>query len=477
VSAPLWRGEEIAAALDSAVPSGLAIDSISIDSRTLRPGALFFAIRGPNVDGHNFVEQAFAAGAAAAVVERGRLPAQRGVLIEVEETLDALGALGSAARARSRARVVAVTGSVGKTGTKEALRTVLGAQGSTHASEGSLNNQWGVPLSLARLPRDAAYAVFELGMNHPGEITPLSAMVRPDVALITWIAAAHTAFFRSVAEIADAKAEIFAGMRGGTAILPRDNEHYQRLADHAQRAGVARIVSFGAAPAADARLLDAALGPTASTVVANIGGRELRYLLGAPGRHWAMNSLAILAASEALGADLAQAAGALAEVRPPRGRGARNSVPVPGGTFLLIDESYNASPEAVRAALDTLALTQPGAGGRRIAVLGDMRELGDDADAIHAALAPPIEAANVDLVFTCGAHMAQLARALPPQRRGAHCATSAELVPAVTGAVRAGDVLMVKGSLGSRMAPIVEALLALGGDRDTTANPPAARIR
>ena len=464
---PLWTDAEAVAATGGRASAPFAAHGVSIDTRTLAKGDLFAAIEGVSQDGHQYVAAAFKAGAAAALVQTGRIANPEGPVLEVPDTLEALRALGRAARARSKARIAAVTGSVGKTGTKEALRTVLVAQAATHASEGSLNNHWGAPLSLARMARDAAYGIFELGMNHPGEIAPLTQLVRPHVALITWIAPAHTAFFKSVAEIADAKAEIFTGMAGGTAVLPRDSEYFDRLAAAAKKAGVARMIAFGAHKAAEARLIDADLGPTQSTVTAEILGTRLRYTIGSPGKHWVANSLAVLATVQALGADLARAAAALAQVQPPKGRGQRHRVALGNGggngrTFTLIDESYNASPDAVRAALATLALASPEPGGRRIAVLGDMRELGDDADAIHAALAPAFVAAKVDQVFTCGTHTAALAAALPAALRGAHAADSAALQPLVAAAVRAGDVVMVKGSLGSKMAPIVQSLLALG---------------
>ncbi len=474
---PLWTDAEAVAATGGRASAPFSAGGVSIDTRTLAKGDLFCAIEGVSQDGHQYVAAAFKAGAAAALVQTGRIAKPEGPVLEVPDTLEALRALGRAARARSKARIAAVTGSVGKTGTKEALRTVLAAQAATHASEGSLNNHWGAPLSLARMARDAAYGIFELGMNHPGEIAPLTQLVRPHVAMITWIAPAHTAFFKSVAEIADAKAEIFTGMTGGTAVLPRDSEYFERLAAAADKAGIARKISFGAHAGADARLVDADLGAAQSTVTAEILGTRLRYTIGSPGRHWVTNSLAVLATAHALGADLAKAAAALTHVQPPKGRGQRLRVMLGkangngrnGNAFTLIDESYNASPEAVRAALATLALAAPEPGGRRIAVLGDMRELGDEADAIHAALAPAFVAAKVDQVFTCGTHTAALDAALPAALRGAHAPDSAALQPLVVGAVRAGDVVMIKGSLGSKMAPIVQALLALGRASPTNA--------
>jgi UDP-N-acetylmuramoyl-tripeptide--D-alanyl-D-alanine ligase len=463
----LWTDAEAVAATGGRASAPFSAGGVSIDTRTLAQGDLFCAIEGVSQDGHRYVSAAFKAGAAAALVQKGRIASPEGPVLEVDDTLEALRALGRAARTRSKARIAAVTGSVGKTGTKEALRTVLAAQAATHASEGSLNNHWGAPLSLARMAREAAYGIFELGMNHPGEITPLTQLVRPHVALITWIAPAHTAFFKSVAEIADAKAEIFTGMKDGIAVLPRDSEYFERLRAAALKAGIARVISFGAHKAAEARLVDADLNSTQSTVTADMLGTRLRYAIGSPGQHWVANSLAVLATAQALGADLAKAAAALAQVQPPKGRGARHRVVLANGNgngraFTLIDESYNASPEAVRAALATLALAAPEPGGRRIAVLGDMRELGDEADALHAALAPAFVAAKVDQVFTCGTHTAALDAALPKAIRGAHAPDSAALQPEVVRAVRPGDVVMVKGSLGSRMTPIVQALLALG---------------
>jgi UDP-N-acetylmuramoyl-tripeptide--D-alanyl-D-alanine ligase len=462
----LWTDAEAVAATGGRASAPFSVRGVSIDTRTLAKDDLFCAIEGVSQDGHQFVSAAFKAGAAAALVQTGRIPSPEGPVLEVGDTLEALRALGRAARQRSKAKIAAVTGSVGKTGTKDALRTVLAAQAATHASEGSLNNHWGAPLSLARMQRDAVYGIFELGMNHPGEIAGLTELVRPHVALITWIAPAHTAFFKSVAEIADAKAEIFTGMKGGTAVLPRDSEYFERLRTAATKAGIARVIAFGKHKAAEARLVDANLGATQSTITAEILGTRLRYSIGSPGQHWVANSLAVLATAQAMGADLPRAAAALEQVQPPKGRGARHRVALGNGNgrdgFTLIDESYNASPEAVRAALATLALASPEPGGRRIAVLGDMRELGDEADAIHAALAPSFVAAKVDQVFTCGTHTAALDAALPQAMRGAHAPDSAALLPEVTKAVRAGDVVMVKGSLGSKMAPIVQALLALG---------------
>jgi UDP-N-acetylmuramoyl-tripeptide--D-alanyl-D-alanine ligase len=382
----------------------------------------------------------------------------------VADTLAGLQALGRAARDRSRARRIAVTGSVGKTGTKEALRLVLSAQAPTHASVASYNNHVGVPLTLARMPRDAAYGVFEIGMNHPGEIAPLARQVEPEVAIVTTVEAAHTEFFADgIAGVAQEKAEIFAA-GGRVAVINRDSPFFDVVAAKARRYGVARVVGFGTHQAADLRIVDLRLAAEHVDVTASVYGLPIHYRIGTPGRHWAMNSLAVLAAADAVGADLAQAAASLATLAAPKGRGQRHRVAGPGGTpgFTLIDDSYNANPTSMRAAFGVLAAATPEGGGRRVAVLGDMRELGAEADALHAALAPDLAAANVDLVFTCGPHMARLFEALPRARRGGHAPASDALVALVRGGVRAGDVVLVKGSLGSRMAPIVEALLAMG---------------
>jgi UDP-N-acetylmuramoyl-tripeptide--D-alanyl-D-alanine ligase len=459
----LWTAAETVAATGGQPLGGLAADGwtaggVSIDTRSLRPGDLFVALRGESRDGHAFVADALARGAAGALVaERPVGLAAEAPLLLVADPLKGLEALGRAGRARSRARIAGVTGSVGKTGTKEALRHVLSRQAPTHASAASYNNHWGVPLSLARLPADAAYGVFELGMNHAGEIAPLTRMVRPHMALITTIEPAHLEFFGRVEAIADAKAEIFLGLEpDGVAVLNRDNPYFERLRDHAVAAGAGRLISFGSHAEADFRLRDAALDADGSEVVVERRGRTLRYRLGLPGRHWVLNSLAVLAAVEVLGADVERAAEALASLEPPPGRGARLAIRAGSGTGLLLDESYNANPASVRAALDVLGRLP----GRRIAVLGDMLELGESAPALHAGLVDAVAAAGVERLFTCGPLMRHLHAAVEPWRRAVHAAGSSELVAPLRDALRAGDVVLVKGSLGSRMGRIVEALRA-----------------
>jgi UDP-N-acetylmuramoyl-tripeptide--D-alanyl-D-alanine ligase len=366
--------------------------------------------------------------------------------------------LARAARKRTQAKIIAVTGSVGKTGTKEALRLALSADGETHVSAASYNNHWGVPLSLARCPADVKYAVFEIGMNHAGEITPLTQLVRPHVAIVTTVEAVHLEYFGTLEKIADAKAEIFAGIEpGGAAIINRDNSQYDRLATAAKAANVARIVSFGENTEADARLMRHALKPDSSCVNANILGDDVTYKLGAPGRHLVMNSLAVLAAVSLAGGDLALAALALGQLRAPVGRGARMTLKVSGGSALLIDESYNANPASMAAAIALLGQADIGPQGRRIAVLGDMLELGDQGETLHRALAQAIASAHVDLVYCSGPLMHSLWQALPSGRRGGYAETAAQLEPIVLLAIRAGDAVMVKGSFGSKMGPIVKA--------------------
>lgn len=454
----LWTAAEAASATGGRTSGDWTATGVSIDSRTVQRGDLFVALAGDRFDGHDFATAALDGGAAAVMVHRD-LGRSENVLL-VGDTLDGLVALGHAARQRTAAKIAGVTGSVGKTGTKEALRHALSQQGATFATQGNLNNHFGVPLSLARMPRDTVYAVFEMGMNHAGELTELTAQVRPHAALITTVAPAHVEFFPSVEGIAEAKAEIFKGLDGGTAIIPRDNEFYPLLRRRAEEYGAGTVVSFGVHPEADVRLLASMMEETSSTVNASVGGERINYTVGAAGHHWVMNTLGVLATVRALGADVADAAASLGSIEPPRGRGERRSVRVADGKITLIDESYNASPAAMRAAFETLMLANPGPGGRRIAVLGDMRELGKEADTLHEALAPDIEAANIDLVFTCGPHMARLSAALPARLRAAHAADSESLIPSVLGAIRAGDVVCVKGSLGSRMAPVVDAIAA-----------------
>jgi UDP-N-acetylmuramoyl-tripeptide--D-alanyl-D-alanine ligase len=407
------------------------------------------------------VSAALKAGAGLAVLSAAKREsfAKDTPLLVVADVLDGLRDLARAARARSQARIVGVTGSVGKTSTKEALALTLGKDGATHASAASYNNHWGVPLSLARCPQSVRYAVFEMGMNHAGEIEPLTRLVRPHVAIITTIAPVHLEFLGSIEAIADAKAEIFSGVeRGGAAVLNRDNEQFARLEQAAKAAGVANIVSFGEHAKSDARLIKCALQADSSAVQAHILGADVTYKVGAPGRHLVSNSLAVLAAAKLAGADLALAALALADLKPATGRGTRITLDLPGGSALLIDESYNANPASMRAAIALLGQAETGPRGRRIAVLGDMLELGPQGADLHRGLAEAVDANATDLVFCCGPLMRALWDALPTSRRGSYAETSGALEPQVLSAIQPGDAIMIKGSLGSRMGPIVKAL-------------------
>ena len=469
----LWTPLGLVAPLGARVSGALparSVTGVSIDTRTIVEGDLFVALKGDNSDGHDHVRKAFESGAAAALIDEAHADglAGAGPLYVVKDTLVALENLGRASRARSKARIVAVTGSVGKTTTKELLRVVLSSAGETHASAASYNNHWGVPLTLARMPESARYGVFEIGMNHAGEITPLVGMVRPHVVIITRIAAVHLEHFASVEAIADAKAEIFSGLqRGGVAVLNRDDAQFERLRAAANEAGVRFVLTFGESAEADAVLSECVVDGEKTRVKARGLGQDLAYVIGAPGKHIAMNSLAVLLAARAAGLDLSKAAAALADFAPPAGRGQRETLQAKDGAFTIIDESYNANPASMRAALDLLGAAD---GKRRIAVLGDMLELGPEGRALHAAIAEDIERNQVDLVFAAGPLMRALSEAIPGERRGAHAANAVALEPIVLDALRAGDVVMIKGSNGSRMGPLVAAM------RKTFAAPDTAPV-
>ncbi|MSP81529.1 MAG: UDP-N-acetylmuramoylalanyl-D-glutamyl-2,6-diaminopimelate--D-alanyl-D-alanine ligase [Alphaproteobacteria bacterium] len=457
----LWTSDDACAATGGTTTQSWAATGVAIDSRGVAGGDLFVALAGPKQDGHDYVAAALARGAAAAIVHR--VPpgvAADAPLLLVADTLEALVALGRATRARTTARIVAVTGSVGKTGVKEALRIVLGDQGAVAASVRSFNNQWGVPLSLARMGADARFGVFEVGMNHAGEIAPLSRLLRPDVALITTVEAVHLGHFPSIGAIADAKAEVFDGMSAaGVAVLNHDNPFYHHLSQAARARGVRTIVSFGAHPDSTVRLVQAEIGAETSRVKAAVGRRSLDASLNVPGRHWVANSLAVLAVVHALGADLGRAAASLAKVEALAGRGQRHRVYLGCGAMTVIDESYNSSPVTLKAALQVLAAAVPGTQGRRIAVLGDMLELGDDAPGLHAGFASCAKAKNIDLVFTVGGLMAHLRDALPEAMRGGHAADAEAILPALLEEVRAGDVVLVKGSRGIALERVAAALI------------------
>ena len=462
MTTPLWTEAELVGALRARPSAPLAgkVGGVSIDSRTLAAGDLFVAIRGETHDGHDHVARAFEAGASAAIVSRERAPglSPLGPVFAVEDTLNGMERLAIASRARAQARIVAVTGSVGKTSVKEMLRVMLSACGATHASAASYNNHWGVPLTLSRMPATAAYAVIEMGMNHSGEIAPLTRMARPHVALVTTIAPVHIEYLGSVEAIADAKAEIFEGLEPrGTAIINRDAPQAERLVAVA-RARDANVLTFGASEGSDARLLELVDRGDGSEVHARVFDRQLTFDLGAPGVHMAQNAVGALLAAEALGADVGACAAALAHFAPQKGRGARLTLQAPGGPVTIIDESYNANPTSMRAALALLGAARPGPNGRRIAIIGDMLELGPQGAQMHAALAPDLVANGVDLLFGAGPLTRALYDASPERMRAAWAERSTDLAPKLIAALRGGDVAMVKGSNGSRMAPLVAGL-------------------
>lgn len=450
----LWTPETLPIAAGARATRPFGAGGVSIDSRTLRPGDLFVALCGEHRDGHEFVADALARGAAGAMVHRvpSGLPADSPLLV-VSDTLAALQRLGEFARARARARVTAITGSVGKTTTKEMLRRILEAvaPGQVHTARASYNNQWGVPLTLAALPADAAYAVLEIGMNHPGEIAPLAALARPHVAVITAIEKVHIGFLGSLEAVAEEKASLLSALEaGGVAVLPRDSPFLPRLTTSLPPNR--RVLTFGAGPLADIRLLEAEPEPGATDVLASVRGRIVRFRLAAAGRHFAFDSLAALGSAAALGL-APETAAALEGFEPLPGRGARRRLILSGGEAMLLDESYNASAASVRAALSVLAL-EP---GRRVAVLGDMLELGEFASEEHLSLASEL-ARSADLVFACGPMMLTLFESLPRALKGGVSADAEGLAPMVASAIAPGDAVLVKGSLGSRMHRIVAAI-------------------
>jgi UDP-N-acetylmuramoyl-tripeptide--D-alanyl-D-alanine ligase len=459
----LWTPDELVAATGGTLLGNVTqpLNGVSIDSREIAAGDIFVAIKGDRMDGHDFAATALKVGAGLAIVSRTtpEMRAAGAVLQVTDDPLRSLEAMGRAARMRSPAQIAAVTGSVGKTSTKEMLRTALAASGATHASAKSFNNHWGVPLTLSRLSRQSAYAVFEIGMNHAGEITPLVKMTQPHVAIITTIAASHLGHFSSLDGIAEAKAEIFSGIvKGGAALISRDTPYFSYLADKARASGVQKVFGFGEHPEADVALQGLALHPECCCITANVLGERMVYRLGLPGKHMAINSLAVLGAVKLMGADMARAGLALSEARPAAGRGVREVLAHPHGMIQLLDESYNANPASMQAAIALLAQMKPGKGGRRIAVLGDMLELGDFSPGLHRDIAADLQAHNIDALFASGPMMKNLWDATPPLRHGAYASSAEQLAPMLLEALKPGDCVMVKGSLGSRMGLIVGSL-------------------
>jgi UDP-N-acetylmuramoyl-tripeptide--D-alanyl-D-alanine ligase len=461
----LWAAEEAARATGGKLINGdkWSVNGVSIDTRTLEPGDLFVALKDVR-DGHDFLAQAYVSGAGAALISDASKVEGMGPALVVPNVLDGLRKLGEAARERSAAKRVAVTGSVGKTSTKEALAVCLSASGQTHRSVKSYNNHWGVPLTMSRMPAESRFAVFEIGMNHRGEILPLTHLVKPHAALVTTIAPAHVENLGSLEAVADEKGDIYTGLEpGGAALVPNEAPHASRLIEAAERNG-ANLIRFGREAACEARLIKFDMDDAGSTAEAEILGRLIRYRVGVEGAHWALNSVAALATADVVGADLDAAAHALEHLRAFDGRGVATRVEAPFGPFLLVDDSYNANPASMVAAFSTLGARKPASGGRRIAALGDMLELGPEELAYHAGLASPLQQAGVDLVFAAGPRMAALMEALPPALRGGYAETADALIPVIAGSLQAGDIVLVKGSNSSKMSRVVAALSRLNGD-------------
>jgi UDP-N-acetylmuramoyl-tripeptide--D-alanyl-D-alanine ligase len=474
---PLWTAAELLEATGGRFGAQFDASGVSIDTRTIQPGDLFVALLGESGDGHNHAAKAIEAGAAGVMVHRESFAIAHRLV--VDDTLAGLTRLGAFARGRFTGRLVAVTGSAGKTTTKEMLRIALSAFGPVHAAVASYNNHWGVPLTLARIPRAAStssmphtsshaardtFCVVEIGMNHAGEIAPLARLAKPHVAVITTVEAAHIGQLGSMEAIAEEKATILQGLSAaGVAVLPADSPWFPLLRGHAGRH---QVLGFGSAPGAAAQLTHIESGANFSILLADVAGRELRMRLNAPGRHMAMNAVATLATIAALGLDPVIAAEALETFAPLPGRGAHRRLMLPGGAALLLDESYNANGASMRAALDVLRL-QPAT--RRVAVLGDMLELGTAGPAEHSALADDV-ARSADLVFTCGPLMQRVFDAIPLSIRSHHAEDAAALAPIVATCIEPGDAVLVKGSLGSRMRVIVAALDALTGPAAAPSN-------
>ncbi|MEM9234449.1 MAG: UDP-N-acetylmuramoyl-tripeptide--D-alanyl-D-alanine ligase [Pseudomonadota bacterium] len=463
---PLWSAYEAAAATGGELCQGdedWQVTGISFDTRSLQPGDLFVALEGVR-DGHDFLKAAAGKGAAAALVSKvprdvpDNLP-----LLKVPDPLAALSALGAAARDRNFGRLVAVTGSVGKTTTKEMLRAALAPAGVVHAAERSFNNHLGVPASLASLPDKADFGVFEIGMNHAGEITPLTALVRPHAAIITAIAPAHLGNFNSVDEIAAAKAEILTGVRpGGTAILPADSEYFEYLVEQAKAAGIAHIIPFGSdeKAAKGVQLLSYAGTGSDCSATVRAGGEEYSFRLSSPGRHLAMNALTVIASGLAIGVPVAQILHGLETFSAGEGRGAQHVVEIEGGTLTILDEAYNANPVSMGAALAVLGGIEPGPEGRRIAVLGEMKELGDTSRDLHAGLAVPIDEAGVDRVWLAGVDMAALRDRLAAEKVVGWSESASGIAEGLSADLRPGDVVLFKGSNASGIGAVLASFLA-----------------
>lgn len=457
----IWKAQEIAQATKGKTTGDWSADSVSIDTRTLKKGALFVALKGEKADGHEYVAEALKKGAAGALVSRAVAGVDAAKLVMVQDVQRALEALGMAARAQSAAKFIGVTGSVGKTGAKEMLGQVLQHLGKTFISHGNFNGQIGVPINLAAIPQSTEYAVMEMGMSQPGEMGRLSQWVKPNVALITTVEAVHLEYFKNIDGIADEKAAVFDGMGGaGIAVLNADNAQYARLKKQAEAKGLDRVLSFGTRPQANCRMLHYKVEDMHSVVEAMIAGTKVEYRIGAIGKHWALMSVAVLAIVDALGGDVAKAAASLQHFTEPKGRGQIKKLAMKGGHLKLIDDSYNASPVSMQGAFEKARDIKNSDKdiARTVVVLGDMLELGEASRELHVGLVPALINNQMDLVFAAGTFMQSLFDALPEAMRGEYRKTSQELAPVVVKALQARDLVLVKGSRGSRMDAVVEAI-------------------
>ncbi len=466
----IWNAQDVLRAVNGQClqTQDWTAKGVSIDSRSISEGDLFIAIKGPACDGHDYVHTAFEAGACAAIVDKQppQVPVDA-ILIFVEDTFAAMQALGRASRARANAKIIGVTGSVGKTSTKEQLRQMLGTIDDTYANVGSFNNHWGVPLSLARLPQEAKFGVFELGMNHAGEMETLSKDVLPDVALINNIEAVHLEFFKNTEAIAEAKSEIFLGMNEkGCAVINRDTPHFDLIAKKARAQGIKKILSFGRHEKSDAHLIKAEINGSTTEVKASIFGKEKNFIIGAPGEHLALNALGGLLVCAALDTDVDQCIEALAGYRTPEGRGSAQTIQLKEReSFILIDQSFNASPAATAAAIQVLGQTGcDQTAPRRVAVLGDMGELGPTAPELHLSLLKPLIDNRIDVVHCCGPIIKHLYDELPVFMRGSFTQDSQSLAQLVAEEIQDGDIVMVKGSKATKMNKIIDALLELSNE-------------
>lgn len=462
----LWDMDTFMSAVDGRPVGTLpkSVKGISIDTRTLEAGDAFFAIKGERFDGHDFLVAAMRAGAAVAVVDESKLVSLGSLklpLIVVRDVMDAMRRLGEVSRMRSKAQIIAITGSVGKTTTKEMLKTVLTPSGSVHASVGSFNNHWGVPLTLARMPQDTKFGVFEIGMNHAGEITPLVKMVRPHVAMITAIAPAHIGAFDSIEDIARAKAEIYLGVvPGGYALVNHDDRRYVMLRDLAAEAGIEHLASYGQKRGSDFWLRELDKTGDGSKLSVRIKGKDHAYEIAVPGEHMALNSVGVFGAAVLLGADVTKTREALSRIEPADGRGTRYTIGGSGAMGVtIIDESYNANPASMEAALEVLGNHEGVKTKRRIAVLGDMLELGRKSKKYHEGLAKPISSSKADIVFLVGTEMEYLAKILPKEKLGGYFKDTAVLSERLKATIKSGDVVMLKASKLIGFAKVVQELL------------------